>query len=283
MKKLIILMIALALTLNSASAQASNRLIEKILGKTKEQQPESTSAPEESTQNWVCENCGQLNTGNFCGNCGAARPYATWTCPVCSQNNEGNSCGNCGTPRPSSSQIDLPAPSSVPEGSSDAPVMNDRLYSQMIPDVFVDNLNHYIGVIAADLFEDMSAEEIAGILQYISVAYTEVEGGAVYYDNVDWNVEVTCFSYDGTPAKDSPTDEVSVNYPIDLDARLITLLQYAMALSCKEVDPSVNANEISNWMRGERKTGDEFQLLGCYLAVMIDNVRCQFSLIKKPL
>ena len=93
----------------------------------------------------------------------------------------------------------------------------------------------------------------------------------------------TCFSYDGAPAKDSPADEVSVNYPTDLDARLITLLQYAMALSCKEVDPSVNANDISNWMRGERKTGDELQMLGCYLAVMINNGRCQFSLIKKPL
>lgn len=283
MKKLIILMLALTLVWNSVTAQASNRLADKIVEKAKEQQNEYTSAPEVSAQSWVCENCGNHNDGNFCWNCGAARPSVIWTCPVCFRNNEGNFCSNCGTPRPSSSQTESPAPTSAPESGSDGPVMNLRIYHYMIPDVFVENLNYNIGVVASNLFENFSEEDIASIQQYLSVTYTEVEGDAVYYDNIDWNVEVTCFSYDGLPAKDRPADEVGVNYPTDLDAGLITLLQCAMALSSKDVDPSASANEIIKWMGGERKTGDEFQLLGCYLAVMTDNGRCQFSLIKNKL
>jgi len=51
---------------------------------------------------WTCPGCGQEgNTGNFCPNCGTARPDASWTCPTCGQQgNEGNYCTNCATPRP---------------------------------------------------------------------------------------------------------------------------------------------------------------------------------------
>lgn len=49
---------------------------------------------------WTCE-CGQSNSGNFCGNCGKPKPtpIGEWTCE-CGQTNEGKFCGNCGKPRP---------------------------------------------------------------------------------------------------------------------------------------------------------------------------------------
>ena len=35
---------------------------------------------------WTCQSCGQAgNTGNFCSNCGAAKPSADWTCASCGQ------------------------------------------------------------------------------------------------------------------------------------------------------------------------------------------------------
>ena len=51
---------------------------------------------------WTCPDCGQAgNTGNFCSNCGTARPAADWTCPDCGQTgNAGNFCSNCGAGRP---------------------------------------------------------------------------------------------------------------------------------------------------------------------------------------
>ena len=50
---------------------------------------------------WACESCGAENTGNFCSNCGAAKPQAgPWTCPECGQENEGNFCSNCGAAKP---------------------------------------------------------------------------------------------------------------------------------------------------------------------------------------
>ena len=52
-------------------------------------------------ETWYCTECGQANSGNFCSNCGAAKPQAgPWTCPECGQENEGNFCSNCGKPKP---------------------------------------------------------------------------------------------------------------------------------------------------------------------------------------
>ena len=66
------------------------------------QVPEAeTPAAEES--GWTCESCGHAgNEGNFCPNCGAARPVpAEWTCGSCGHaGNEGNFCPNCGAARP---------------------------------------------------------------------------------------------------------------------------------------------------------------------------------------
>lgn len=60
-------------------------------------------APAESQADpWFCPSCGQRsNTGNFCSNCGAARPRTDWDCPSCGQEgNTGNFCTNCGAARP---------------------------------------------------------------------------------------------------------------------------------------------------------------------------------------
>lgn len=47
---------------------------------------------------WTCE-CGQVNSGKFCSNCGKPAPAAEWTCQ-CGQVNTGKFCSNCGTARP---------------------------------------------------------------------------------------------------------------------------------------------------------------------------------------
>ena len=49
---------------------------------------------------WVCPECGQPASGNFCQNCGTKKPApAEWTCQ-CGAVNTGNFCQNCGTKRP---------------------------------------------------------------------------------------------------------------------------------------------------------------------------------------
>lgn len=47
---------------------------------------------------WTCE-CGQVNTGKFCSECGKPAPKAEWTCE-CGQVNTGKFCSECGKPRP---------------------------------------------------------------------------------------------------------------------------------------------------------------------------------------
>lgn len=51
---------------------------------------------------WTCPKCGTVSTGNFCTNCGTAKPApaAGWTCPKCGATNTGNFCTSCGTAKP---------------------------------------------------------------------------------------------------------------------------------------------------------------------------------------
>ena len=55
--------------------------------------------PKPETNEWKCE-CGTVNTGNFSSNCGKPRPTADeWTCECGTVNKGGKFCSNCGKPR----------------------------------------------------------------------------------------------------------------------------------------------------------------------------------------
>ena len=54
----------------------------------------SAAAPAES---WTCE-CGNVNHGKFCSECGKPRPAGPWTCS-CGTVNTGKFCSECGKPR----------------------------------------------------------------------------------------------------------------------------------------------------------------------------------------
>ena len=52
---------------------------------------------------WFCPNDGSENNGNFCMECGGARPTG-WTCPNCGTTGQnGNFCMECGAARPQDS------------------------------------------------------------------------------------------------------------------------------------------------------------------------------------
>ena len=52
-----------------------------------------------TVNNWTCE-CGTVNTGKFCTECGKPKPTETsWTC-VCGTVNTGKFCTECGKPKP---------------------------------------------------------------------------------------------------------------------------------------------------------------------------------------
>lgn len=70
------------------------------------QQPQYQQAPAQAPQapagnTWTCE-CGAVNTGKFCNECGKPRPAAaeTWTCGTCGTVNTGKFCAECGSARP---------------------------------------------------------------------------------------------------------------------------------------------------------------------------------------
>lgn len=54
-----------------------------------------------SNNSWTCPDCGTVNTGRFCSNCGKPKPVSNkWYCPKCGTENTGNFCSNCGEKKP---------------------------------------------------------------------------------------------------------------------------------------------------------------------------------------
>lgn len=60
---------------------------------------QTVATPEES--GWKCD-CGTVNTGKFCAECGNAKPVDGWNCPACGTVNKGKFCHECGGKKPSS-------------------------------------------------------------------------------------------------------------------------------------------------------------------------------------
>lgn len=72
----------------------------------------NTAHAEQGT--WICTNCGKTdNAGNFCSNCGAAKPEqsSVWYCASCCfVENSGAFCLNCGRAKSDMTVITLPDP-----------------------------------------------------------------------------------------------------------------------------------------------------------------------------
>lgn len=80
----------------TAGGMDANALFQ--MGNQKKQEAQQ-AAPAADT--WTCE-CGHVNTGKFCENCGKPKPQDVkgWTCPTCGAVNKGKFCTNCGAPKP---------------------------------------------------------------------------------------------------------------------------------------------------------------------------------------
>ena len=65
------------------------------------QQAEAAKEAQAAADEWTCD-CGHVNHGKFCTECGAKKPEPkTWTC-TCGNVNEGKFCSNCGAKKPES-------------------------------------------------------------------------------------------------------------------------------------------------------------------------------------
>lgn len=83
------------------------------------QQPAQPAQP--AADGWTCPKCGNVANGNFCTNCGTAKPApaGAWTCPKCGASVSGNFCTNCGTARPVAQKVVCAACGyEAPEGQS---------------------------------------------------------------------------------------------------------------------------------------------------------------------
>ncbi|MBQ6583128.1 MAG: DUF4428 domain-containing protein [Mogibacterium sp.] len=79
-------------------ALANTEIKENTDGTVTTTVPISGSTVVSATGSWTCE-CGQINEGNFCSNCGKPRP-TRWFCPDCGKENHGKFCVSCGRAKP---------------------------------------------------------------------------------------------------------------------------------------------------------------------------------------
>ena len=84
--------------------QAGGVNVGQLMQQAAAQQQAAPQMQAPSAAGWKCASCGQEgNTGNFCSNCGTAKPVEDegWTCPSCGQTgNKGKFCPACGTAKP---------------------------------------------------------------------------------------------------------------------------------------------------------------------------------------
>ena len=123
-------------TLTQSLVGAMDRMLDRSEQQESGTQTQETAEPKEAAQNtatpapasdgkeepaqeagtWICPNCGEECTSNFCVNCGSPSPTPkpaeepsqgaeTWICPNCGEECTSNFCINCGssspTPNPS--------------------------------------------------------------------------------------------------------------------------------------------------------------------------------------
>lgn len=70
-----------------------------------QQQQQQPAQPAQQPAGWKCE-CGAVNTGKFCAECGKPQPKAEgWTCPGCGAVNKGKFCMECGAKKPAAAPL----------------------------------------------------------------------------------------------------------------------------------------------------------------------------------
>ena len=75
------------------------------MGQQQQQYQQPVQQPAPAANGWKCE-CGAVNTGKFCMECGKPQPKAEgWTCTNCGAVNKGKFCMECGAKKPDSAPL----------------------------------------------------------------------------------------------------------------------------------------------------------------------------------
>lgn len=142
---------------------------------------------------WTCSNCGSSGlSGNFCANCGSARPVTEWVCPGCGRTNTGNYCPECGTARASQAG----------DTASDLSVLT--LADMLVPSRLIAVMNESLRAFCNEFASDY-ALDADDMFEACRLEYTESAPNVLYFDNADWSIELYFYYEDvAAPTVDMP-------------------------------------------------------------------------------
>lgn len=196
----------------------------------------STTTEEE----WTCNACGKTATGQYCSNCGAAKPVETeaanptateeeWTCNTCGKAATGLFCSNCGAAKPVETEVadptdnlsdkeeindatDVPSVETTPE--STVSIIHNSETIKTSPDKYTWYVQDYVGRNAASIgYTSMGGDRFdrygSSLLRIIYVA----DDGT--YVDIDDDDILKQFIVTGQSL--SPNTEIKLTFQTDSD------------------------------------------------------------------
>lgn len=83
---------------NMAQMQMQMQQMQQQMAQMQQNQGSAQPVSAAPAGGWTCE-CGAVNSGKFCGECGKPAPKAEWFCQECGTKNTGKFCQECGKAR----------------------------------------------------------------------------------------------------------------------------------------------------------------------------------------
>lgn len=219
-------------------------------------------------ETWQCEKCDGSATGNFCSNCGNAKPVAAendneerWLCSQCETSVIGNFCANCGYAKPAKS-TESDAEKQI--FSEDTIVLDDETKYAMA----VEHQNTECYIEAIELFAEISEYSDADFRLMSCVEHQ----AAKYYENEEY----------------SAAQALLLQYPFETTAELLAqcndhcfIIDLQNALSTRWAQIGVDTTLMSEKKVKEylaSLVSDEMKYLGKYNNLLFsDSVLAEYA------
>lgn len=155
----------------------------------------------------------------------------------------------------------------------------DAMPDSFVPAKFVAAVNEALPEFAGKIMNTSTASEVSEAVSYCTLAYTEADGGMVYYNNSDWSIEASAYYESGTADVNTPAYTVNLIFPEALGDGGVYLMRAAMVYAILSSDQQADYQSLLDWMDEATATGEVFHLNGYCVLLVHEEGRWQYALL----